>query len=345
MVPLFILVVGTIGLSFGGIKSQAASASLNPGWVFQSSLYGKNSSGSYQFGVAKLNYYAVFNGTNELFTSAYVGENGTTLSVSTRLQNGSFDIVVMGSDSPQLVNEFITAGQTTASPGSYSPPPPDWQIAAHNQDSHSDITGAYVYYEYTGGSFPCNPTTCNQDMSFWLGFRTNLPVGTGYFFQVECVWGRPINPGPVLDNAPEFSIGYGNQLVTQVVGQSVINHQYVMQIFFDNLITQKWYFLIYDETAQSYVYYQSVAGATGTYLYSPYELQTTMEASSTSVDGSWIPNGQQNFYNLVYWDGNGNYYNWVNYPEFTHTSDAPTNIIPLVVSNGNYITEINWAYS
>lgn len=335
--PLAVLLI-TFGLGETGASAQTQSSQINPGWTFQHSLFGRNASGSYALGVATVNYIGTFNGTAEFLTTYFAGDTHTQLSVLTRLANGSFSITRTGYSTPFVINKYLDSDNTNTVVMSHKKHPLDWLWAAHNRDnSASNANGAYVWYQYTGGTFPCNPNTCNDFMSVWMGFRTN----TGYFFQVEALWGHYTPGGPIIRNAPIFSIGYDSQLGVHNIGQSIVNHQYAMQIFFDILGTSKWYFLIYDETAGQVVYDQPVSGATGTRLNSPYDLEVDMEGSQTYVDATWIPNGQQNFYNLVFFNGPTNY-NWVYSPQITHTSDAPTNIHTLVYSTGTAISEIQW---
>src|SRR5437899_218687 len=58
--------------SLGEAVSASSSGSrINPAWEFQSSIYGKNVSGSYPFGVVNVDYLAKFNKTGEIYTTRF----------------------------------------------------------------------------------------------------------------------------------------------------------------------------------------------------------------------------------------------------------------------------------
>lgn len=170
--------------------------------------------------------------------------------------------------------------------------------------------------------------------------------------QVTAAWGY-VGCGNEAVSAPAFSIGWAKgtdqHLNNCPSGWATEWHQYVMQIAFDEYVTGQWYFLIYDETSQSYVLSPDyISSITGTYFSTYENLGVIMEGSNSNVDGTWIPSGGLGFSNLLYWDAGGTNYHWVHSPLNIYTSPGqpvPSNVNLLVswTSNPVYVSAVSWA--
>jgi hypothetical protein len=318
----------------------AQAPGTNPAWSFQSNNYGRDSSGEYSVGVAQISYVATMTSAGEVYSVQYP-QSTARLFLSTEEGNGSFVVRPEdGNGSAYVINKFLPASNNQAATTPAKMHAKDWQYGFQNRDGTSSVIGADVEYEYIGGTFPGGYST--DLLAMWLGFNTN----TGYFLQVTAAWGY-VCFLQWADGAPIFSIGYGGSTSNCPVGQSVQGHQYTMQIAFDNKVTGEWYFLIYDDTSQSYVLSPDyISGATGTYI--PLNnLGLFMEGSSPSVDGTYIPNLIQGFYSFQYWTVYGVYYYWTHTPQVYHTSDTPSNVVGGYSWGGSptHITNAGWQCS
>lgn len=212
-----------------------------------------------------------------------------------------------------------------------------WMYGVTDTDSDSlGIIGAYVFYEFPGGSYPSSTTF----MALWLGLTTNK----GYFMQATVAWGS-VNCNQIAQNPPIFSIGYGTHLSNCPIAKVTQGDQYTLQINWDNLVTGYWYIEIYDETAQKTITYTSVGNANqGTYI-PCCDMGVILEASQ-GVDGTYIPNSNQGLYNFLYWDTYGYNHNWVSWQYYKSSNPSPPSNINIKVNQpSGYISSVFWCKS
>lgn len=323
-------------------NASSGTSTVNPAWIFHNSIYGKDTSGSYVEGIMVVHYWAVFNGV-ELLTVSRGGIGNQTYVVS-KDQYDNFDVSPVGtSGGAFVVTKYLnTTGTTT--PAFLQNKDPTWMYGATDNDNTAFIEGAYVWYQYNGGTYPNSDST----LAIWLGIYTN----TGYFMQVAAAWGG-VNCGKTALSAPIFSIGYGSSLGNCPIATAVQGHQYVMQVAYDSHLVGEWYFLIFDETSESYVLpIDYISSATGTYI--PVgDTFANMEGIYCSSgcpepNGSYIPNDKQYFYNLQYWTAQTQY-NWVNWQKYTAVGTGfvppPSNVALKVNEPSGYVTSVYWCYN
>ena len=336
-VIFLVLLMSGSGVGVVSAAENQPTSQPSAGWVFQNNNYGQNVTGQYKIGIANVTYVATYTAKGEQYTVEF--PNGSALAViSTRIQNGSFLIMPVDfGGAASVVNEQAVVPDNSET---FTPTPMasgDWQDGWQNRDgTDATIISATAYYEYSGGSFPGGAS--NDLLAIWEGFNTN----TGYFLQVTAAWGY-VCALTWADDAPAFSIGYGSSLKNCPVGNSVEDDEYEMNIAYDPLVTQEWYFTIYDTTTSTYTLSPDyISAATGTYI--PLDnLGLFMEGSSSSVDGTYIPNADQAFFLTDYCDTNANCYFWTQTPH-QNINNVPSNVTPYYVNESWGIDSLGWEY-
>ena len=102
-----------------------------------------------------------------------------------RLGNQSFEVTRKDS-THYIINKFLPIQlSSTFTPTGLSDP--YWMKGVTDTDNIPYITGAYVYYEFSGGSYSSTSNT----LALWLGLTTNVAQGQtqGMFMQVTVAWG------------------------------------------------------------------------------------------------------------------------------------------------------------